>query len=168
MPKVTKACLWNRPLPIWPKNSEPTLVSVIIIIIIIVVVSVSDVSREKNTIHFSYYTNSNMEALCRLLSMNGVPMKSIKFPAEKRQRGVFKDVNPKRSYKLQCQIGESITENSGIFRSSSETITIPRDSHDVTRTVIRIVSVILFVVFGVCGLIILFRFPEFFDIFIPS
>lgn len=95
-------------------------------------------------------------------------MKSIKFPAEKRQRGVFKDVNPKRSYKLQCQIGESITENSGIFRGSSETIMIPRDNHDVTKSVIKIVSVILFVVFGVCGLIILFRFPEFFDIFIPS
>lgn len=132
------------------------------------VVSISDVSRDKNTIHFSYYTNSNMESLCRLLSPLGVPLKSIKFGNEKRQKGVFYDVDSRKAYKLQCAIGTDITETSGVFRGHSDIVTIPRDSHDVMWNVFIIVSVILFIVFGICGLIILFKFPEFFDIFIPS
>ena len=132
------------------------------------VVSLSDVYREKDSIYFTYYSNANMDALCRLMTPKGVPVKSVRFGNERRQRGVFSDVDPRKAYKLQCMIGESITENSGIFRGHSEAVTIPRDTHDVVKTIVIIVSVILFVVFGICGLIIMFKFPEFFDIFFPS
>ena len=102
------------------------------------------------------------------MTPKGVPVKSLHFNADRRQRGVFNDVNPRKAYRLQCMAGESITEHSGIFRGHSTPINIPRDTHDVWKTIIIIVSVILFTVFGICGLIIMFRFPEFFDMFLPS
>ena len=102
------------------------------------------------------------------MTMKGVPVKSIKFGLEKRQKGVFENVDPKRTYKIQCLIGEQITENSGVFRGHSEAVVVPRDAYDVVKTIVTIVFVILFVVFGICGLIIMFKFPEFFDIFFPS
>ena len=67
--------------------------------------SISDIRREKNNIYFTFHTNANMRSLCRLMTPNGVSVRTILFNAERKQYGQFSNVSPKKEYRLQCDIG---------------------------------------------------------------
>ena len=76
-------------------------------------ISVSEIRREKTTIFFSFYTNSNMRSLCRLMTPNGVSVRTVLFNSEHRQHGQFANVSPKKEYRLQCDIGDDVSKNGG-------------------------------------------------------
>lgn len=128
-------------------------------------ISVSEIRREKTTIFFSFYTNSNMRSLCRLMTPNGVSVRTVLFNSEHRQHGQFTNVSPKKEYRLQCDIGDDVSKNGGVFVASSAPIVIPRDHQNVVVSVIELVLVVVIVVVGLVGLLILFNYPEFFDVF---
>lgn len=62
--------------------------------------SISDIRREKNNIYFTFHTNANMRSLCRLMTPNGVSVRTILFNAERKQYGQFSNVSPKKEYRL--------------------------------------------------------------------
>lgn len=132
---------------------------------IIVVISISDIRREKEVIRFSYFTNSQKNSLCKLMNKNGVTRNSMVINPDQRRGYYFSHTDPKKDYLLQCLIGDDVSIRSGTYKAASDVITIPRDKNTSFWSIVRLSFVILFVGGGILGLIILFRRPEFFDLF---
>ena len=129
------------------------------------VISISDIRREKEVIRFSYFTNSQKNSLCTLMNKNGVTRNSMGINPDQRRGYYFSHTDPKKDYLLQCLIGDDVSIRSGTYKAASDVITIPRDKNTSFWSIVRLSFVILFVGGGILGLIILFRRPEFFDLF---
>ena len=127
--------------------------------------SISDIRREKNNIYFTFHTNANMRSLCRLMTPNGVSVRTILFNAERKQYGQFSNVSPKKEYRLQCDIGNDVSKNGGVFVASTTPVVIPRDRQNSLWGMVELVLVVTIVIVGLVGLLILFNYPEFFDVF---
>lgn len=129
------------------------------------VTSITDIRRDKNNIYFTFHTNANMRSLCRLITSNGVSVRTVLFNAERKQYGQFSNVSPKKEYRLQCDIGNDVSMNGGVFVASSTPVVIPRDRQNSLWSMMELVLVVLIVIVGLVGLLILFNYPEFFDVF---
>ena len=129
------------------------------------VISISDIRREKDIIRFSYFTNSQKNSLCKLMNKNGVTRNSMVISPDQRRGYYFSHTEPKKEYLLQCLIGDDVSIRSGTYKAASDVFTIVRDKNTSFWGNVRLILVIVFVGGGIIGLVILFKRPEFFDMF---
>lgn len=132
------------------------------------VISITDILREKEIIRFSYLTNSQKNSLCKLMNKNGVTRNSMVISPDSRRGYYFSHTDPKKDYLIQCLIGDDVSIRSGTYKAASDVISVPRDKHTSIWSIVRLVIVIVFVGGGILGLVILFKRPEFFDLFFVS
>ena len=129
------------------------------------VISISDIRRENDLIRFDYYTNTDKNSLCKLMSKNGVTRNSMIIQPGQRRTYTFGRTDRKREYLLQCLLGDDVSIRSGSYFATSPMLTVPKEKIASKWALVRLVAVVLFVGGGLLGVVVLFMRPEFFDKF---
>ena len=129
------------------------------------IISISDIHRERDFVRFNYYTNTDKNTLCKLMSKNGVTRNSMIIQPGQRRTYTFGRTEPKREYLLQCLLGDDVSVRSGSYFAASPMFTVPKEKNASKWALVRLVAVVLFVGGGLVGVVVLFMRPEFFDRF---
>lgn len=129
------------------------------------IISISDIHRDQSHITFSYYTNTNLQSVCYLMTKAGTKERTIIIGSKRREIGEFGRIDPSKVYILQCFVGSDVSKDTAVFYSQSSQIEIPRERRDQVWSIVIAVLITLFACGSILGLILLFKYPEFFDLF---